>query len=327
MTRADQPKRVVVLGATGTIGRATVRQLTHAGHEVTAVIRPGRRDTLPVFPARTILRAAEVSNPSDLATRVFEKGQIDAVVSCLASRTGAPDDAWAIDHQANLNALKIAKAAGVSHFVLISAICVQKPRLAFQFAKLAFEETLIASGMTYSIVRPTAFFKSLSGQIDRLKQGKPFLVFGFGRLTACKPISDDDLGRFVVQCLADPSLHNRVLPIGGPGAAITPLEQATYLCQALDQPVRVRRVPPGLLSGIAGFLSVMGRVFPSLREKAELARIGHYYATESMLLWDDKGAAYDADKTPSFGTETLFSHYDDLLNGTAQNERVDQPVF
>lgn len=29
-----------------------------------------------------------------------------------------------------------------SHFVLLSAICVQKPRLAFQQAKLAFEQTL-----------------------------------------------------------------------------------------------------------------------------------------------------------------------------------------
>lgn len=33
----------------------------------------------------------------------------------------------------------------------------------------------------YSIVRPTSFFKSLSGQVDRLRRGKPFLVFGDGR--------------------------------------------------------------------------------------------------------------------------------------------------
>jgi hypothetical protein len=70
--------------------------------------------------------------------------------------------------------LRIAKAAGVSQFVLLSAICVQRPLLAFQKAKLAFESELAASGLTYSIVRPTAFFKSLSGQVARVQAGKPF---------------------------------------------------------------------------------------------------------------------------------------------------------
>ncbi len=70
--------------------------------------------------------------------------------------------------------------------------------------------------LTYSIVRPTAFFKSLSGQVERVRRGKPFLVFGDGGLTACKPISDDDLGRYLARCLRDRSLHDRILPVGGP---------------------------------------------------------------------------------------------------------------
>ena len=99
----------------------------------------------------------------------------------MASRTGAPKDAWAVDHQAHINLLAAAQGAGVRHFVQLSAICVQKPLLAFQHAKLAFEQALVESGVTYSIVRPTAFFKSLSGQIERLRKGKPFLMFGDGR--------------------------------------------------------------------------------------------------------------------------------------------------
>jgi len=119
----------------------------------------------------------------------FRGETFDTVVSCMASRTGAPKDAWAVDYQAHSDALKAAKAAGVTQFILSPAICVRKPLLAFQKAKLAFEAELIASGLDYSIVRATAFFKSLSGQIARVKCGKSFLVFGDGRLTACKPIS------------------------------------------------------------------------------------------------------------------------------------------
>ncbi len=43
---------------------------------------------------------------------------------------------------------------------------LQRPLLEFQKAKLAFEEKLMGAGdITYSIVRPTAFFKSLAGQV------------------------------------------------------------------------------------------------------------------------------------------------------------------
>jgi divinyl chlorophyllide a 8-vinyl-reductase len=40
-------------------------------------------------------------------------------------------------------------------------------------------------------------------------------------MTACKPISDDDLGRFIAGCLNDESRNYCVLPIGGQGDAIT----------------------------------------------------------------------------------------------------------
>ena len=119
---------------------------------------------------------------------------LDWVISKNASVTGVAREAWAIDCNAHVETLKLAQAAHVQHFVLLSALCVQKPQLAFQHAKLAFEHKLITSGLNYSIVRPTAFFKSLSGQVQRVKAGKPYLIFGNSRLTACKPISDNVLG-------------------------------------------------------------------------------------------------------------------------------------
>lgn len=211
--------------------------------------------------------------------------------------------------------------------VLLSAICVQKPQLAFQQAKLAFEGKLIASGMTYSIVRPTAFFKSLSGQVERLKRGRPFLVFGDGALTACKPISDDDLADYLTDCLFDKALHNRVLPIGGPGPAITPRQQGEYLFLLLGKPPRFKQVPVALLDVIIAVLSSVGRLVPSLAAKAELARIGRYYATESMLVLDAQTGRYDAGATPSTGTTTLYAHYEALVSGHAKTERGEHAVF
>jgi divinyl chlorophyllide a 8-vinyl-reductase len=269
---------VLLLGATGTIGRATAVALRESGFAVAALVRPGAS---PVPGCRMV--EGRVTDPADVAALMREERPM-AVVSCLASRTGEPADAWAVDHAAHSAVLKEAVAAGMGRFVLLSAICVQKPVLEFQRAKLAFEAALMAAPLTWSIVRPTAYFKSLSGQVARVQGGKPFLVFGDGRLTACKPISDRDLGRFLAECLTDPEKANRVLPIGGPGPAITPLDQVAMLERLTGKPVPVKRVPVAMMDAIIAGLSLAGRLSPRLRAKAELARIGRYYATESMLI-------------------------------------------
>lgn len=257
----------------------------------------------------------------------FRGERFGAVLSCMASRTGAPRDAWAVDHQAHIDVLAAARTAGIGHFVLLSAICVQKPLLAFQHAKLAFEAALIQSCLTYSIIRPTAFFKSLSGQVERVRNGRSFLVFGDGSLTACKPISDGDLAEYLADCLTNERRWNRVLPIGGPGPAITPRQQGEALFALLGQKPCFRHVPLALLDGVIAALAVAGRLAPSLAAKAELARIGRYYATESMLVLNHGTGAYDDHATPSTGTETLFKFYETLLAGGTAPERGDHAVF
>jgi divinyl chlorophyllide a 8-vinyl-reductase len=325
LPRRSNPVRVCLLGATGTIGRATLRSLVLRGYEVICFGRP--HSGLVVAVESHEFRFVNVSDPVSIGRDGFRGERFDAVVSCMASRSGAPRDAWAIDHQAHIDVLAAARRADVRHFVLLSAICVQKPLLGFQHAKLAFEAALIESELRYSIVRPTAFFKSLSGQVDRVKRGKPFLVFRDGTLTACKPISDDDLANYLVDCLEDNRRWNRVLPIGGPGEAITPRQQGEAMFALLGRKPHFRHVPLALLDGAVGLLSAASRLAPSLSEKAELARIGRYYATESMLLLNPETGRYDADATPSTGTETLFSFYKKLMDGSAVPERGDHAVF
>ena len=311
-------KPVLMLGATGTAGRATALALVQAGAQVTAY---GRND--PQIEGVGFMHG-EVTDAGAVRA-AFERVKPHAVVSCLASRSGAPADAWRIDHQAHLYALDAALATGAAQFVLMSAICVQKPMLAFQDAKLAFEDALTASGLTYSIVRPTALFKSLAGQLARVQAGKPYLMFGDGAATACKPISDRDLGAFMASCLHDPARQNAVLPIGGPGPALTPRDMGEALFRLTGKPPKFKSVPLWFLDMIAGGLRLGGWVSPKLKAKAELAKIGSYYATQSMLVWD--GTRYDADATPEHGDDTLFDYYQDLIDGHATLDRGDHAVF
>ncbi len=321
---SDAPKRVLLLGGTGTAGQGAARALVAAGHDVTCVVRS--ETSRDVLPRRVQVEIADVTDAGDMA-RVLTSGRYDAVVSCLASRTGAPKDAWAIDHDAQVVALEAAEASGVGQFVLLSAICVQKPLLEFQRAKLAFEERLGQSGLTWSIVRPTAFFKSLSGQIARVRAGKPFLLFGDGTLTACKPISDDDLGRFLASCLNDPEKANRILPVGGPGPAMTAREQGELLFAAAGLEPKFRQVPVAMMDGIIGLSAFLGLFSAKWADRAEFARTGRYYATESMLVWDEAAGRYDADATPEFGSDMLAQHYARMIAGEAEVDLREHAVF
>ena len=66
---------------------------------------------------------------------------------------------------------------------------------------------------------------------------------------------------------------------------------------------------------------------PAAAQKAELARIGRYYATESMLVLDRATGRYDEATTPSTGTRTLRNFYADVISSTAAVERGDHAVF
>jgi divinyl chlorophyllide a 8-vinyl-reductase len=292
--RPAPPCRILLAGATGTIGSAVLRQLEAEGHAVYVLTRAALAD------ARALAQVMAEVRP-------------EVVISCIASRSGAPKDAEAIDYAANAALLAAAEGAGAGQFILLSAICVQKPLLAFQHAKLKFEAKLAASGIGYTIIRPTAFFKSLSGQVKRVKAGKPFLIFGDGNLTRCKPISDGDLARFITGSVANPEVLGRILPVGGPGPAISLREQGELLFALAGKPPHFKSISPKLFTHAERVLGLGAGVSDWFAEKAEYARIARYYATESMLVLDPATGEYSADLTPEFGSETLRDHYVRLL--------------
>ena len=126
----------------------------------------------------------------------------------------------------------------------------------------------------------------------------------------------------------DASKANAVLPIGGPGGALTARQQADILFRLAKLPPKLLPVPVALMDGIIGLLDLLSKVFPNLEDAAEFGRIGKYYATESMLVWDEQRQAYDADATPSYGVDTLEAFYARALrDGLKGQELGDQAVF
>ncbi|KAB2009705.1 hypothetical protein ES319_D10G185800v1 [Gossypium barbadense] len=341
--RNKNPKdiNVLVVGSTGYIGKFVVKELINRGFNVIAIARErsgirgknSKEDTLSDLNGANVC-FSDVTNLDILEKSVKNLGfPIDVVVSCLASRTGGVKDSWKIDYEATKNSLVAGKNFGASHFVLLSAICVQKPLLEFQRAKLKFEAELMKEaegddGFTYSIVRPTAFFKSLGGQVDLVKDGKPYVMFGDGKLCACKPISEQDLASFIADCVLKEDKINQILPIGGPGKAWTPLEQGEMLFKLVGKEPKFLKVPIGIMDFAIGILDFLVKIFPSMEDAAEFGKIGRYYAAESMLILDPETGEYSAEKTPSYGTDTLEEFFARVLReGMAGQELGEQSIF
>ena len=295
-------KRVVIVGATGYIGKFVVKESIKRGYDTVAVLRPGGVPKDDFFKGASIVYA-DVTDPESLAKSDIFNAKTDAIVSCLASRSGVKSDSFKIDYQATLNCLEAARTAKVDHFVLLSAYCVRRPLLQFQKAKLKFEEALTSAGdIKFSIVRPTAFFKSVSGQLELLQQGWPFVMFdGDGSTSKCNPIAESDLASYMLNCLDDETKWNKILNLGGPDEGMTMRRQGEMIFDIVGKEPKFWVAPIGLFDAIINTLAFFGKFFEGAEDAAELGRIGKYYAVESMLTTDPE---------ERFGTTTLMQHYE-----------------
>jgi len=230
------------------------------------------------------------------------------MISCLASRSGVKKDAYKIDYQATLNCLEASqKVSPNTHFVLLSAFCVKNPWLQFQQAKLKFEEKLTSQqDLSWSIVRPTAFFKSVSGQLEVIQGGGPFVMFGDGEVTRCNPISEADLATYLVDCITNKERHGKIMNLGGPDEPLTMKKQGEMLFSSIGKEPNFFYAPLWLFDVIINGLQWGADTFggnEKLQDAAELGRIGKYYAVEDMLTTTE---------SEKYGTMTLQQHYDKI---------------
>jgi divinyl chlorophyllide a 8-vinyl-reductase len=229
-TSANSDKTVIVAGATGYIGRAVVEESVKRGYNTVALVRSKAKletdEGIAAYRnafAGAIVMECDVENPAALNTLMAHMDiPVDTVISCLASPIGTKKEAYAIDYQASLNCLDAGAAVNARHFVLLSAFCCRRPLLQLQQAKLKLEAKLQEqSQLTYSIIRPTAFFKSVSGQLEAIQGGAPYVLFGDGAVTRCNPIAECELAEFMLDSLTNPDKCNKILNVGGPDEPLT----------------------------------------------------------------------------------------------------------
>lgn len=319
-------KANIIAGATGYIGKSAVRESVAQGYQTIALVRDVQKikdqqaaDMDTYYKGATLVEC-DVTNAEALnqvLKQVAAKAPIESVISCLASRTGIKSDAEMIDYQATLHCMEAGQLCHAKHFVLLSAFCLRNPTLQFQKAKLRFEAKLMEqTDMSWSIVRPTAYFKSVSSQIEVIAYDEaPYVMFGDGEVTKCNPIADSDLAKYMIDCITDKSRHNLILNIGGPDDPITMKMQGAMIFDLVGRTPEYVTTPLWIFDVIINSLQFLADITQSqsLEDAAETGRIGKYYAVEDMLT---------TDPTEKYGTITLRDHYSRLV---AEGRPEDDP--
>lgn len=216
---------ILVTGATGNIGSALLEELRSAGvGPVRGLTRDAER---AVFPEG--VEAVE----GDFVDLVALKAALEGVRSLfLVSRLGSDGEI-----------LETARQAGVEHVVLVSSITVQThPHLGPAGENLAVEELLKASGMDWTILRPTQFASNALMWAASIR-GHETVRAPYAE-TALPTIHPADIAAVARVAMTEPGHRGRTYALTGP-EPVTARQQAEAIAAVLGREVPFAEISRG----------------------------------------------------------------------------------
>jgi uncharacterized protein YbjT (DUF2867 family) len=206
---------ILVVGATGTLGRKVVRTLLASGEEVRAMTRVlAKVDELKALGARPI--RGNLADPESLEFAVRGARVVVAAAHSILGR--GHESSEAVDDEGHRSLIDTAKAAGVEHFIYTSVFQASSDHpLDFWRTKARVERHLQDSGMAYTIVRPTSFMDMHAYQLigKSVIEGKRAMLTGRGT-NLRNFVASEDVAKAVVGALRIPSLRGQTIDVGGP---------------------------------------------------------------------------------------------------------------
>jgi uncharacterized protein YbjT (DUF2867 family) len=252
-------KKVLVAGSTGYIGRYVVQELKNRGYWVRALVRNPDKIKKPgphLEPALDHL--ADEFFIGDATKPESIKGVCDGVELVFSSlgmtRPDFVHSSFDVDYKANLNIMREAQRAKVKKFVYISVFNAQKMMEIENIkAHEKFVDELRASGMEYSIVRPTGYFSDMAQFLNMARNGFMFSL-GEGE-TRSNPIHGADLAKVCVDAAEGDA---REIDAGGP-EIFTYRQVAMMAADVVNkQPLNIS-LPLWLADGIAAVTGFINR--------------------------------------------------------------------
>jgi uncharacterized protein YbjT (DUF2867 family) len=240
---------LLVVGATGTLGRQVVRRALDEGHQVRCLVRSPRKATFLKEWGAEIVQG-DLTSPETL------KPALEGITAVIDAATSRPTDALTIkqvDWDGKVSLIQSAAAAKVQRFIFFSILNAQDfPHVPLMEIKRCTEIFLAESGLNYTILQPCGFLQGLIGQY-----AVPILdaqaVWITGDTSAIAYMDTQDIAKFAVRALEVPETENKTFPVVGTRA--WGAYEIIRLCERLSgKDARIARLPLNFLRGMRRFL-------------------------------------------------------------------------
>jgi uncharacterized protein YbjT (DUF2867 family) len=244
----NSESKILVVGATGFLGMEICRQLTASHEKVFGLVRKTAAEEKTIILKQWGVQLVE----GDLKDRASIKKAlqgIDTVISTASSTFSRQDgdSIQTVDNEGQSNLLDEAKAAGVKQFIFVS-FSFMPIDFPLQTAKQRAEKKLMASGMIYSIIKPSFFIEAwLSPAIGFDFPNAKATIYGEGK-NKVSWIAITDVAQFTVAAVDSPAAKNKTIEIGGP-EALSPLEVVSIFEKTGGKKFELQHVPFEALQG------------------------------------------------------------------------------
>ena len=263
----EPPKRVLVAGATGYLGKFSVQAFKERGYSVRVLTRSKERLSEPgPFTAPALAQddmdevfVGEITKPETLTGLMDGIDLVFSSVGISRQRDMLTFDQ--VDYQCNQNLIDLAVAAGVKRFVYVSMQGAENiMQLAITQAHEKVVDALKASGMEYRVVRPCGYFSDMGVLLDMAKKGRAYLV-GPGD-NKMSPIHGRDLAHVCVDTAEGDALE---VEAGGPDT-MTQREAVEMAFDVVGKPPKVTVIPMWLARGLVKFIGLLSKQFGDLAD-------------------------------------------------------------
>ncbi len=242
--------KILIVGATGTLGRQIAKQAVEEGHDVRCIVRnPRKASFLQEWGCE--LTKGNLLNKSDIS---YSLQDIETVIDVATSR---PDDRRSIyetDWEGKLNLFNTCESKNIKRVIFLSILLTEEFRnVPLMDIKYCTEKLLEQSSLDYTIFKSAAFMQGVIGQF-----AIPILdsqaVWMSGTPTKIAYMNTQDMAKIILSSLNNEDTFRLSLPLVGPKA--WDANEIITLCEKFSaKKAKIFRVSPFIIKATQAVVS------------------------------------------------------------------------
>jgi uncharacterized protein YbjT (DUF2867 family) len=270
----DNDRSVLVIGATGFVGRRVVSALLADGHRVRCLARDPRRATAPLDDRVDVVRG-DMLAADTVATAARGVRAVIVCVHTLSPQTGrqAGHDFVDVEAAGAANIIDACRANNVRRLLYVTSIGVAPDsRNSWLRGRARIEKTLFTSGLDVTVLRPGMIVGHGGDGFGMVERGarRRVAVLLSSRRQRFRTVAVDELAGQIVALLDEPRSFGPPFDVGSDDV-LTVDEMLDLAAEHLDRPhptkihlprgaiariapviERAARMPPGAIRGFVG---------------------------------------------------------------------------